>query len=208
MMNAKNCCAFVRLVQSDNGWTKPSGLDYGHGAHFAAHSGFGFEEWMNSDLMEIEPGKQLIHIEAFRLGFNPEKIGYGPLYLWIYSKPKSQPSKKFLVGVIKNYTLQSEGDVQKLICDNNIIRKLQDSIDRLEKLDSRIKASAPETIEKKLKCNKEKKFNLLVDKKDIKILPRVEWIELPSNIFRHKRFVAYYNLSDQLNEFLTNNINI
>ena len=48
-MNAKNCCAFVRVVQSDNGWTKPCGLDYGHGNHFASGSGFGFEEWMNSD---------------------------------------------------------------------------------------------------------------------------------------------------------------
>ncbi len=45
-MNAKNCCAFVRVVQSDNGWTKPCGLDYRQGDHFAARSGFGFEEWM------------------------------------------------------------------------------------------------------------------------------------------------------------------
>ena len=198
------CCAFVRVVQSNNGWTEPCGLDYRNGAHFAAHSGFGFEEWMNSDVMEIEPGKQLIHIEAFRLGFNPEKIGNGPLYLWMYSKPKSLPSKKYLVGVIKKYTLQSEDEVQNLICDNNIIRKLQDSIDKIEKLDSRIKASAPKELEKKLKDKQEKKFNLLVDKKDIKILPKVEWIELPSNVFRHKRFRAYYNLSTHLQQYIKN----
>ncbi len=198
------CCAFVRVVQSNNGWTEPCGLDYRNGAHFAAHSGFGFEEWMNSDVMEIEPGKQLIHIEAFRHGFNPENINNGPFYLWVYSKPENLPSRKFLVGVIKNYTFQSEDEVQKFICDNNIIKKLQDSIKKIEKLDSRIKDLAPETIENKLKCKKEKKFNLLVDKKDIKILPTAEWIELPSDIFRHKRFRAYYNLSTHLQQYIKN----
>jgi hypothetical protein len=206
-MNARNFCAFVRVVQSNNGWTEPCGLDYKEGDHFATRSGFGFEEWMNSPLMEIEPGKQLIHIEAFRIGFKPENIGKS-LYLWVYSKRKNLHSKKYLVGVIKKYTIQAEDEVQNLICDNNIIRKLQDSIEKIEKLDSRIKASAPETIEKKLKCMKEKKFNLLVDKKDIKILPEVEWIELPSNLFRHNRFVAYYNFNEQLHDFLTINIKI
>ena len=196
-MTARNCCAFVRVVQSNNGWTKPCGLDYKEGDHFAARSGFGFEEWMNSPLMEIEAGKQLIHIEAFRIGFNPKNIGK-PLYLWVYSKPKNLPSRKYLVGVIKNYRVLLEDEVQNLICDNNIIRKLQDSINNIENLDSRIINSAPETIEKKLKCKKEKKFNLLVDKKDIKILPEADWIELPSDLFRHNRFVAYYNLSEGL----------
>ena len=195
-MNSRNCCAFVRVVQSNNGWTEPCGLDYKEGDHFAARSGFGFEEWMNSPLMEIEPGKQLIHIEAFRIGFNPKNIGK-PLYLWVYSMEENEPSRKYLVGVIKKCSVQSREKVQNLICDNNISRKLQDSIDKIEKLDSRIKASAPETIEKKLKCKEENKFNLLVDKKEIKILPEVEWIELPSDLFKHKRFVSYYNLNEQ-----------
>ncbi|MFN5218412.1 MAG: hypothetical protein ACK5CL_06560 [Sphingomonadales bacterium] len=206
MMNAKNCCAFVRVVQSNNGWIKPCGLDYGHGNHFASGSGFGFEEWMNSPLMEVESGKQLIHIEAFRIGFNSKNMGK-PLYLWVYSKPKNLPSRKFLVGVIKNYRVLLEDEVQKFISENNIIRKLQDSIKNIENLDSRIINSASETIEKKLKCKKEKKFNLLVDKKDIKILPKVEWIELPSNVFRHKRFVAYFKWNEPLSRFLQNNIN-
>ncbi len=206
-MNSRNCCAFVRVVQSNNGWTEPCGLDYKEGDHFAARSGFGFEEWMNSPLMEIEPGKQLIHIEAFRIGFNPKNIGK-PLYLWVYSVEENEPSRKYLVGVIKEYSVQSREKVQHLICDNNIIGKLQDSIDKIEKLDRLIKASAPETIEKKLKCKEENKFNLLVDKKEIKILPEVEWIELPSDLFKHKRFVAYYNLNEQLHEFLTINIEI
>jgi hypothetical protein len=201
------CCAFVRVVQSINGWTEPCGLDYKNGEHFAARSGFGFEEWMNSDVMEIEPGKQLIHIEAFRQGLDPNTIGYGPLYLWMYSKPKNKPHKKFLVGIIRNYTIQSKEEVQKLIGENKIISKLQDSIRKIEKLDSRIKASAPKELEKKLKDKQEKKFNLLVDKRDVKILPRAEWIELPSEIFRHNRFVAYFKWNEGLRRYLKNNIN-
>lgn len=207
-MYSKNCCAFVRVVLSDNGWTKPCGLDYMKGNHFASRSGFGFEEWMNSELMEIEPGKQLIHIEAFRLGFNPEIIRNGPLYLWVYSKPDNLPSRKFLVGVIKNYSVLSSEKVENVINYNIIIPKLREDIQKMDKLDDSKKAVAIQILEKKLEDLDEKKFNLLVDKKDIKILPEVQWIELPSNIFRHKRFVAYYNLSDQLNEFLTKNINI
>lgn len=206
-MTARNCCAFVRVVQSNNGWSKPCGLDYKEGDHFAARSGFGFEEWMNSPLMEIEPGKQLIHIEAFRIGFNPKNIGK-PLYLWVYSKPKNLPSRKYLVGVIKNYSVQSSEKVQNSINNNIIIPKLREDIQKMDKLDDSKKALALEILEKKLEDLDEKKFNLLVDKKDIIILPKVEWIELPNDIFRHKRFVAYYNLNEQLHEFLTINIEI
>lgn len=200
----KNCCAFVRVVQSNNGWTQPCGMDYGHGKHFASTSGFGFEEWMCSDHQEFvinnTTQERIIHIEAFRQGFNPEKINHGKLYLWCYDH---ENHKKVLVGFIAKYKMITDeeiliGAIKSIFTISDLLSKeVYTVIDKRKSFET-IKSN----IETKLK-NKEKKFNLIVKPKDLVIFPKAEWIELPNNLFAHNRFVAYYNYNDQLMSLLS-----
>jgi hypothetical protein len=197
---AKKTCAFIRVVQSNNGWTQPCGLDYGRGNHFASTSGFGFEEWMNSKSMQLNnASRRLIHIEAFRLGFNPNKINNGTLYLWVYDW---QVRKKYIVGVIKKYEVIERDEVHNIINYKNTVNVLKDEIIQSKLLGQEIKDKVLTEIEWKLKNPKEYKFNLVVEDKDIKILRPEDWIELPGNVFRHNRFVVHYNLNEELRQFI------
>jgi hypothetical protein len=198
---AKKTCAFIRVVQSNNGWTQPCGLDYGRGNHFASTSGFGFEEWMNAKSMQLDDSsRRLIHIEAFRLGFNPNKINNGVLYLWVYDR---RIKKKYIVGVIKKYEVMEREEVHSLLNYKNTLNVLKDEIIQSKHLAQILKDLALTKIEDKLKDPKEYKFNLVVEDKDIMILDAKDWVELPKNIFRHNRFVAYYNINEELRQFIT-----
>jgi hypothetical protein len=197
-----HCCAFVRVVQSNNGWTQPCGMDYGHGKHFASTSGFGFEEWMCSDITKMEDERsslRLIHLEAFRLGFDPKKIANGPLFLWVnYLK------KKYLVGIINKYELLDPKNIHSIIIERKLIDKLKNDIYQNNHLNDKLKKLVTKNLVMKLNHEQEKKFNLLVEEKDMKIINKEKWIELPKNLFKHNRFGAHYKLNEGFKNWINN----
>jgi hypothetical protein len=199
MMNAKNCCAFVRLVQSNNGWTKPYGLDYGHGNHFASVSGFGFEEWMNSDHPVLQTDThRFIHIEAIRQGFNPAKHGYCRLILWMFVPQKRQ---KYIVGYIDNYQLTTPAEMVQL--SQTILQNPQVFHDELNAIAPPINGfNAINIFDQQMQTNalgNEKIFNVKVRGNGMHLLDN--FILLPKE-FRHNKFNVYRNINETVLKFI------
>jgi len=198
------CCAFVRVVQSNNGWTQPCGLDFGHGAHFASTSGFGFEEWMNSpNNIFVTDKYRFVHIEAFRQGFNPDKHGYCRLILWCFDPANRQ---KFVVGYIDNYelaTVQERVYLSQTILQPNNFQYFQQQLQQISP-----PIDGPHTMrvfQQQLNQNAvgdECIFNIKIAGSGLNLLPKP--ILIPSD-FRYNRFGAYRNYPKSICKFLKQN---
>lgn len=195
----KPCCAFVRVVQSNNGWTEPCGLDYGHGNHFASGSGFGFEEWMKSKHPVLQNDThRFIHIEAIRQGFNPAKHGYCRLILWMFVP---QTHQKFIVGYIDNYQLTTPDEMRQL--SHSIMHNPHVFHDELMAIAPPINGqNAINIFNQQMQANalgNEKIFNVKVFGNGLLILENI--IPLP-NDFKHNKFNVYRNINDAVLQFL------
>jgi hypothetical protein len=186
-------------VQSNNGWTEPCGLDFRKGAHFAARSGFGFEEWMNSNHPVLQTDThRFIHIEAIRQGFNPAKHGYCRLILWMFVP---QTHQKYIVGYIDNYQLTTPAE--RIQLSQDILQNPNAIYNDLMAISPPISGqNAIKIFNQQMQANalgNEKIFNVKVFGNGVHILDT--FIPLPKE-FKHKKFNVYRNINEIVLQFL------